>query len=284
MIDKALVTLTPEESRRLIARAIARMEVVESAKREGIIGFAMCTSAGFVAEEVLNTSLDLSRYCCGFIHGNGTCFAHPGEDTRELVLVKGEPKWLNWPFEDISLYIGQMGHRDVIIKSGNVLGSDGRAGCLVACTNGGEMGKYLPYIHSAGIQLIVPMTLNKSLPVNVDALSSKMGVTRIKPRRSYGMSLGILPLPGTVVTEIQALNLLSGVSVLPVAAGGFGSGEGTVTLLLEGESGQVDAAWNLVKQIKGEKKLANTFSDCRACVQLHPAFGMQCSTRRNFKK
>lgn len=256
------------------------MEAVKRAKREGIIGFAVCTSAGFVAEEVLQASLDPAKYYCGFIHGNGTCFLHPGEDTRQLVLVRGEPKWLKWPTEDISLYIGQMDHNDVIIKSGNVLGNGGKAGCLAACANGGEMGKYLPFIHSAGIQLIVPMTLNKSQHVNIDNISSRLGVTRIKPNRSFGMAVGVIPLPGLVITELEALNILCGVTALPVATGGFGSGEGAVTLLLEGEGIQVESAWELVMGIKGEKKLTSSFSDCKACVPLHAAFGMRCGTRR----
>ena len=76
MSVKALVALTSEESKRLIAKAISKMEVVEKAKREGIIGFTICSSAGFVAEEVLGESLDLSKYYCGFVHENGMCAVH----------------------------------------------------------------------------------------------------------------------------------------------------------------------------------------------------------------
>ncbi|MDO8687822.1 MAG: hypothetical protein Q7K41_04455, partial [Dehalococcoidales bacterium] len=56
-----------------------------------------------------------------------------------------------------------------------------------------------------------------------------------------------------VVTEIEALAILFGVSAAMVGAGGIGGSEGTVVLVIEGGEASVDKAFGLIKSIKGEK-------------------------------
>ena len=284
MTMKALVTLTSEESKRLIAKAIAKMPAVLKAREKGIIGFTVCTSAAFAAEEVIGEPLDLAKYCCGFVHANGMCFEHPDENTRELVLVEGRQTWLDWPAENISQFLERMGPEDVIIKSGNVLGTDGRAAALMASPDGGEFGKCLPYIYAAGIELIVPMTLNKSLHVDIDELASMAGAKRLDSKWTYGLTVGIMPLPGRVVTEIEALEILAGVQALPLSTGAFGTGEGAVSILIRGDDSRVEKAWELIRAIKGEPKLNHTLPECKNCEAPRPDSGNRCRTRRVFHK
>ncbi len=148
-----------------------------------------------------------------------------------------------------------MDAHDVIIKSGNILDPNRKAGTLVGLSNGGEYGKYLPYILARGITLIVPMTLNKSVPYLLDEIVLEMGITKISPHRTHGEPCGMLPLPGLVVTECEALETLTGARALPVAMGGIGDGRGTVTLLLVGEEQSVENAWSLIESLKGEPSL-----------------------------
>ena len=115
MTKKALVTLSSEESKRLTAKAIAKMPAVLKAKEKGIIGFTVCTRAGFADEEAIGESLDLGKFCCGFVHTNDMCFEHPDKNTRELVLVKGRQTRQGWPAENISQYLERMGPEDVDI-------------------------------------------------------------------------------------------------------------------------------------------------------------------------
>jgi hypothetical protein len=55
-----------------------------------------------------------------------------------------------------------------------------------------------------------------------------------------------------VVTEIQALEILTGVTAVHVASGGVGGGEGAVMLALEGDKETVTTAFELCESIKGE--------------------------------
>jgi len=254
--SRALVTLTAEESKRLIGKGIAALAVVRQARENGIIGFCICSSAKYAAEEILREPLPAyAPYVCGFVNRRGLYASPAGHAGKQLVLDHGEPVWLDWPRENITKFIKGMGAQDVIIKSGNILDPNRKVGALVGQSNGGEYGKYLPTILARGITLIVPMTLNKSVPYALDDILPEMGITKIPAQRAHGEPCGMLPVPGTVVTEVDALETLCGVKALPAAMGGIGDGNGTVTLLLRGSAEAVEQAWTLIESIKGEPAL-----------------------------
>ena len=278
---QAMVTLTSEESKRLIARAIAAMEPIHRAKEKGLIGFSLCTSCGYVIQELLGVqAVNPGGYCCGFIYADGSCSVSDKQQEKLLLLEKGKPRWLNFPEENVTKFIDRMDADDVIIKSGNIMDPARNVGVLTASPDGGEAGAYLSHIESRGIQLIVPMTLNKSVPFPVREIIPHMGISKFRRDRVHGMSCGMLPLPGQVITEIDAFRKLFGVKALPAAMDGIGSGVGTVTLVLLGEEPSVEAAWQAVNEIKGEPKLKNYFSNCKICEdsRSEPG-GTQCSTR-----
>lgn len=253
---RALVTLTSDASKRLIAKGIVALPIVQKARLSGVVGFCKCSSARYVAEELLGELLPVTvPYYCGYISQHGLFALSEGQAGKELVLEKGEPVWLDWPGENITRYIKTMGAQDVIVKSGNALDPSRKAWTLVGQADGGEYGKYLPYILARGINLIVPMTLNKSVPYLLDEIALEMGITRISPNRAHGEPCGMLPLPGLVVTEVEALNTLAAVRALPVAMGGIGDGKGCVTLLMIGEEQNLETAWNLIESIKSEPPL-----------------------------
>lgn len=278
---KAMVTLTPEESKRLIAKSIARMESVRRAKRRGLIGFSLCTSCGYVIQELLGErSINLSGYCCGFVYAGGSCSVPTGKQEKLLLLDRGKKRWLNFPEENFTRFIDQMDGDDIIIKSGNLIDPAGNVGVLVASPDGGEAGNYLPHILANGIQLIVPMTLNKTVPIPLAEIIPHMGIYEFRRDRVHGMSCGMIPLPGKVITEMDALRTLFDVKALPVAMNGLGTGAGSVTLMLMGNDSAVEKAWEAVGEIKGEPPLKNLFSECSRCEgSSGKRDGVQCSTR-----
>ncbi|HZJ76853.1 MAG TPA: hypothetical protein VFC70_04005 [Oscillospiraceae bacterium] len=284
---KAAVTLTPEESRRLIAKAVVQMDVVKRAKETGIIALPLCSTAGFVAEEIIGEQINLEHYYCGFIHADGWCRLAP--EVREpgrgqLIIVKGEPKWLDFPKESIRDYIAELGPNDVVVKSGNIIDADGKVGMLVGDPDGGEAGRYLHHIISKGINSIVPMTINKTLPVQLDDLVNGMGTKVLQRKHTYGLTCGVLPWFGTIVTEIESFKWLTGADALPCGAGGFGSGAGCVSFLLQGPEVYVENAWNLVREIKGEPILKTWPGDCKQCSAQTPESPLTCSARRKSRK
>jgi hypothetical protein len=156
-------------------------------------------------------------------------------------------------------------------------------GVLVGDADGGEAGRYLPHILARGIQSIVPMTISKALPVRLDEIAAGMGTQAktVDPKRTYGVTCGMLPWPGTVVTEIEAFQWLAGASALPISAGGFGSGAGCVSFLLGGSEEAVDRAWRLVADIKGEPPLRTLTGNCRTC-EIYAA--ESCTAKRKYDR
>ena len=68
-----------------------------------------------------------------------------------------------------------------------------------------------------------------------------------------GQSAGFMPVVNAlVVTEIQAIELLTGVTAVHVGSGGVAGSEGAVMLALEGEHDVVLKAFELIEAIKGE--------------------------------
>jgi len=62
----------------------------------------------------------------------------------------------------------------------------------------------------------------------------------------------LLPVPGEVVTEIEALKLLTGVKAEMLAAGGVSGAEGGVWLNLEGSPEQMLKSEKLLQSISSE--------------------------------
>lgn len=278
---QAMVTLTTEESLRLIAKSIVEKKCVKYAHENGFIGFSFCTSAAFIIQELLGEqAVDPSKYCCGFIHSRGSCSVPAKHREKLLLLNKSTPHWLDFPEEKLTPFFDQMGADDILIKSGNLLDPDGRVGVLVASPDGGEAGDYLPQVAARGIKLIIPMPISKSVPVSLDEIMPYMGITKFNGNRVHGMSCGMMHLSGTVITELDALSILFGVKAIPAAMGGVGSGAGTTTLVLAGADEAVESAWQMIKLIKGEKKLSNYFSNCKDCLDGKlKTSSAQCSTR-----
>jgi len=288
---KSVVTLTSSESKRLVAKGIVKMEQVQEALRKGIIAIDGGSSGAYVAEELAReigaelVTKDLREFLIGIIAEDGSCL-EAVESLKLPVFVKGRIEYVNFPNEDFTQYFSRMTHEDIFIKGGNAVDINGKAGGLCAANGGGHLGMWLPHALVAGIPLIIPMTINKTIPTTIEKVVEALGTTRISTKHSHGMAVGMLPMPGTVVREIEAISLLTGAEALPIAGSGIGSGEGTVTLVIQGDERQVEEAWNIIQHIKGEPRLEEKRTACKDCPVPGDPFGwgIRCSTKATKKR
>jgi hypothetical protein len=124
---------------------------------------------------------------------------------------------------------------------------------------GGTIGMAWPIVTPRGSHLIIPVGLEKMVPSVMEA-AKHTGIYHFK--YSTGLPAKLVPVPlGKVVTEIQAFAILAGVRAYHIGSGGVGGSEGSVHLALEGDEGNVEKAFDLVKSIKGEPpvSLPDTF-------------------------
>jgi hypothetical protein len=87
--------------------------------------------------------------------------------------------------------------------------------------------------------------LEKRIPGDIDEIANKVNAPGNKGFR-------LLPIPGEVVTEIEALTLLTGVKAEMIAAGGISGAEGGVWLNIMGTPEQIVETEKLIQSIAAE--------------------------------
>lgn len=94
--------------------------------------------------------------------------------------------------------------------------------------------------------LIIPVGLEKRIPGDLIDLAA-----RANAAGNNGHSL--LPLPGIVFSEIEAIRLLSGAEAEILAAGGVSGAEGALWLAVEGSAEELEACQRQLEAITGEE-------------------------------
>jgi len=243
---KKQVVLTVAESKRLIAKGVAAMPEVKKAMEEGMVVVATGSTNSYVLEELWGQKIDKRRYRSGMTTPNvPEKLAEPqAEALPDIVFRRSEVvKELN-RFNAVN----EMKKGDVYLKGANALDYAGQmAGVLIGGGTGGTVGATLGQIVGKKIHLIIPIGLEKLVYEDINELH------RLAASEDYeGPSLW--PLAGTIITEIEALGILTGVNATLLASGGIAGAEGAVRLLLDGTDEQVEAAVKLVESIKGEPR------------------------------
>lgn len=253
-VVRGILSLKPAESKRLIARAVVRMPEMQRALEQGRVIVSMGTTNAYIAEELLGQSVSKYNYSAGYVADR---LEQTEENERILPFMWDHGKVVEVPTEEIYAQgptrglLMQFGAGDVFIKGANAVDPYGNAAVLTGNNTGGTCGGHMGVLWARGAQVIVPVGLEKMIPSVVEA-SKKCGIDRLK--YSTGLKVGLWPIVNaTVVTEIQAFQVLCGVTATHVASGGIGGGEGSVVLVLEGEDEQVARAFELVEGIKGEE-------------------------------
>jgi len=234
------------ESKRLIARGVAALPEVKKAMKGGMVVVATGTTNAYVLEELWGRSIDKRRYRSGITTPREPeRHEEPQEEPMpDVVFRKGEVA------EELNRYnaVEHMGKGDIYIKGANALDYMGQtAGVLIGSPVGGTLGAVLGQIIGKKIHLIIPIGLEKLVYEDINELH------RLAAQGdSEGPSMW--PIMGTIITEIEALDILTGVEATLYAAGGIAGAEGAVRLMLMGTQDQVEAALGLIESVKGEPR------------------------------
>ena len=246
----AFVILNPYESRRLIAKAVAKLPAVENALKDGWIIVATGSSTGYVAEEILDEPMIKENFVSGHIFAGETWGAPKNPDyIFPIVIHKGKRLFMK-PEDALANFTAE----DVFVKGANAVDPEGRAAVFASNDLGGTMGWAMGALLARGSQLIMPVGLEK-LIASVPEVARHTGSKRFT--LGDGQKFGMVPvINATVVTEIEALERLFAVQAYHAGGGGIAGAEGSVVIILEGPAENVAAAYEFVKGIKGEKPLA----------------------------
>jgi hypothetical protein len=116
---------------------------------------------------------------------------------------------------------------------------------LIADSKSGTIGAAMRVVAGRRVRLIVPIGLEKRIAGNLDDIVAMMN-------EPGGEGPHLMPVPGEIFTEFDAITLLTGAKAKLVSAGGVCGAEGSVWLTVTGKSSEEKAAETLIKSIADE--------------------------------
>ena len=270
----AQIVLTPAESKKLIAKAIVRLEAVQQAAKMGIVALHPSSSTYFIVEEITGSKPKTNYWVCGVVTPKGMCVemamalgtgltpheesTDPGDLQGTWVIEKGQLA----NAEKLSSLLYRMTPSDVYVKGINALDREGNVGVLFGLE--GSMGYIQAARKKRKFTIIYPAGLEKLIPLSVKEAAKEAKLTRYES--GMGMPVGLFPCPtGVTVNEVRAIEILSGASAIPIASGGLGGAEGAVTLVLKGKAYEVKKALDFVGQSKGARLPDLRLCNCDDC-------------------
>jgi hypothetical protein len=270
----AQIVLTPAESKKLIAKAVARLDIVQQAVQKGIVALHPSSSTYFIVEEITGSKPTTNHWVCGVVTPRGMCVEMamalgigltPHEESADPGDLQGtwviEKRQLGSK-EKLSSLLYRMTSSDVYVKGVNALDLEGNVGVLFGLA--GSMGYIQAARKKRKFTIVYPAGLEKLIPLPVTQAAKEAKLTRYTS--GMGMPVGLFPCQkGVTVTEERAIEVLSGASAIPIAAGGLGGAEGAVTLILKGKADEVKKALDFVAQSKGAKLPDLRLCNCNDC-------------------
>jgi hypothetical protein len=246
-VHQGQAVLTVAESKRLIAKGIAKMPLVRKALREGTVIVTTGTTNTYIAEELLGRKIEHGVFVTGRVlpRKGGRKLQPQGEFLPVVVLRNGSPAegvTLDQALEDLK-------PGDVVMKGANALNyAEKTAGVLIGHPSSGTIGKVMPYVVARRAHLVIPVGLEKQVSDSVREISRRMR----QPVKNVGKIPSMFLMEGHIVTEIEALEHLTGVKAFQASAGGIGGAEGSVWLVFRGTQEQVEETIRIVEDVHGE--------------------------------
>lgn len=236
--------VTVSQSKRLIGRGVRQHPAVKTALNNGTIGICRGTTCSYVAEEFLGQPIERFVYTTGLTLPKQPTqkIEKPSTAMHDIIIRQGK---IHMDGEAAVEAARNMKPGDIIIKGANALNYTRKvAGCLVGHPAGGTVGSFWGPLFGLKFRLIIPVGLEKEISSDI------IEVSALTMEENTGCSL--MPMTGTIITEIEAIRILTGAGAVQIAAGGIRGAEGSVRLLVQGTPEEVNAAKALFTELEQE--------------------------------
>ena len=237
--------VTPSAGKRLIGKAMAAHPDIRSVLSKGTLVIVAGTTNGYVAEEILASLGQAEGFSrIGFRRGITVAPGAKAADAElqgDVILVDGQ--WQRGKtIQDVT---DELKEGDIILKGANAFDAHGQPAVQIGHPKGGTVLAALPAVIGRRVRLIVPVGLEKRVLEDVTVLAQRCNAPGTDGPR-------LLPLPGEVFTELDAIRLLTGAQACLLAAGGIYGAEGALWLGVSGTEEQVRAAAELIRSVAHE--------------------------------
>jgi len=255
---RAQISLTVSESKKIIARGIARLPAVRKAFRSRRIFLKGGTTVSAVCEELTGKPMLIA----GRISPQGTKMAQDYSAKFHCALIeKGNLLAVDDILEQT---LAKLHPDDVIIIGANIIDAFGNAAMMYGVALGGKPGRIISGLMSETKNIIVAAGLEKLVPGSLTEIIASTG--RVNVELSMGMAVGLTPIVGKIITEKEAIPLLGDVTCMVIGKGGISGAEGATTLIIEGTEKEVKKVFQLAMSIKGTgvSGITESLPDCVA--------------------
>lgn len=244
---KAQVTVTVPAGKRLIARAIAALPDVKKALVEGKILLKGGTTVSAVAEELIGSPLRISGRITarGTVSGDKDLSSFP----HSILLHDGEVENVD---KKLAETVAGMGSSDIAICGANLVDVQKRAAMMAGSPLGGAPGQVVSTLEAEGITTYIAAGLEKFAPCFREEAIRACGRKRIDT--AMGMAVGLIPIPGCLISELEALSILADVESCIIGRGGVRDGEGSTTFVISGEKTEVLKIVEMISSLKDVKE------------------------------
>lgn len=269
------VVFTPSESKKLLAKAVLNKAEVRKALEEGIVVIHPSSTTVFIMDELGYGLPPTKMWICGLTAPRGLCASrqvleesqkeikkyNPYEYKSSWVLRQGKLE-LEVPLGSI---LEEMGSDDIYVRGVNAIDAQRNVGVLFAAEAAGTIGVIRKACTKKKFKIIIPVGLEKMIPGSIIKAAKKA------PRKGFdyatGTPCGLMPLSGDVITELEAIEILTGASATVVGAGGVAGAEGAVVMAIEGNEDQINKALDITKEVKGAKLPHVDLLNCAECTR-----------------
>jgi hypothetical protein len=234
----------------LIARAVAEHPLVVRALKSGTVAIIAGTTNGYIAEEVLS-SIDQKKgfsrknFFRGVVLPPGQTAAEKGEKSFPGDVIIKNGIWQRGA--TIFDVVDDLKEGDIILKGANAVNvQDRQAAIYIGDPHGGTIGTALQAVVGRRVQLILPVGLEKRVLTHLNELALELNAPDAEGPR-------LLPVPGEVLTELDALLQLTGLKAELIAGGGVGGAEGSIWLGVRGEDQEMEKTAELLTAVSSEK-------------------------------
>lgn len=240
--------VTSSMGKRLIAKGLGQHPSVKDVLSKGTLVIIAGSTNGYVAEEILRaTSQDEGFSRNGFRRGVTVPPNYTGGGgarlAGDIIIVDGVWRAKGKTIFDV---VDDLKGGDVILKGGNALNiSDRQASVYIGDPHCGTAGASLPAVVGRRVKLIVPIGLEKRIVMSIADIAKLTNAPDAAGPR-------MLPLPGEVFTELDAVTTATGASAVLLGAGGIYGAEGACYIGVDGEDDQLDAAESFIKSAADE--------------------------------
>ncbi|MCX8125083.1 MAG: hypothetical protein N3F66_13110 [Spirochaetes bacterium] len=247
-------TLTPAAGKRLIAKAIVHIPEIQEALQKRTIVIVSGTTNGYIAEEMLMhikqiQGFSRERFFRGItlpprynVSQSGR-LEDGGTFAADVVIEKG--KWV----KDKSLFevVNDLQEGDIIFKGANAVNLETKqAAVLIGHPQAGTIGVIMQAVAGKRVLLYIPVGLEKRITANINEMAQIINSPQTKGIRYF-------PITGIIITELEAIHILTGAQALVFAAGGVSGAEGSVWIAVTGTEEQIKKADEIINSVRYEQ-------------------------------